>query len=100
MATEQTTLIEATIGGGTFTIEGINLRTLMSDKIGSISPGCCYITSSYNGKEIYHCFGATVFVDDNSLYITSEDVSKAKEGLEKVLGSPLIPWSQSRYHQP
>ena len=99
MTTEQTTPIEI-IPVRIFTIEGIDLKDLMADKIGSSSPGCCYITSSIRGEEIYHCFGATVFVHRNSLSITGEDIDKAQKGLEEILGSPLIPWVQSKYYQP
>ena len=70
----------------------------MADRINPVFPGCCYITSGSTKERIYHCFGATVLVHEDYLTVISEDLSKARRGLEGVIGHSLIPFTKAKHH--
>lgn len=78
---------------------GNNLKELMAEKVKSVSPGGCHVTTSMIREEVYHCFGATVTVCKEYLSIFSENVPKAKKGLEATLGHSLVPFIPNTKNQ-
>ena len=77
-----------------------NLKELIADKIGPVHSECIHaatiitkVESSVVRDDIYHGYRATILVHGDYLTIFSEDVPRAKKGLEAIMGHSLMPFT-------
>ena len=85
----------------------VNLKKLIADKIGPVHSECIHaatiitqVASSVVREEIYHGYRATILVHEKYLTFYGEDVSRAKRGLEAVLGHSLTPFTPQPKNHP